>query len=324
MNQILSTENNQKKKRNNKPIDLKKILIIFAIIIAVFALIIVGMRGYEIINELIQNGTTQLELLNKPTIKIEKIDNVCVLTINYDEGLDKITYYWNDQDIVEKNMNGSTTPFITQIVIPEGEYNVLNIKATGVDGSINETEQEFGTASTQETPEISWFYNEETKQIEIIAKSDKGIKNVTYQWENEEVVTIDSTEENQKELTTKIDVKRGTNEITITAEDNENNIATKSDLIQAILAPVIKVQLINNETISINVSHDMGFKKVTFKVNEAEMTYDENNPEYSKDTKTISTTIDVEPGDVRVQISVYTLEEEEKEYTYDASTQISE
>lgn len=323
MNQILSTESNsksKKKKRNNNLLDMRKFIIIFSILIVIFALVAVGVKIYNIVAENIKNNLEPIELLNKPTINIERVDDVCVLTVNYDEGLDKITYYWNSENVIEKNMNGSTTPFITQIVIPEG-YNTLYVKATGIDGSINETEETFGV---ENKPVISWYYNEETRKIEIIAKSDKGIQSIVYEWEGEETVTIEAPEENTEELTATIDVKRGTNKITITAIDSEGNTQIKSDKIQATLAPVIRVQLVNNKTITLNVSHDMGFKKVVMNVNGSELIYDESNPSYSKDIKSLDTSIDVEPGTVTVKISVYTLEEEEKEYTYEASTEIIE
>ena len=79
-----------------------------------------------------------------------------------------------------------------------------------------------------------------------------------------------------------------------------------------------------NKTISININHDMGFKKVTINVNGEELVYDENSEQYSTDIKNLATSIDVNPGIVTVKISVYTLEEENKEYTYEASTEILE
>ena len=325
MNQILSTDNNQKKnKRSGQMIDMRKVVIIFSILILIFAIIIVGVKIFGIIKEKSKNNNDPVALLNKPTISIDKADNICTLTVSYDEGLEKVTYYWNEEDELVRNMNGSTIPFTTQIIIPEGDYNTLYVEAIGIDGSINNLEQVFAVEDVQDKnkPKITWFYNEETRIIDIIAESKKGIKNLTYQWEGEEQVIIESTEEKQTKLSTTIDAKRGTNEITITATDLEEKTQTKNDIIQGIYAPVFSVQLINNKTIAINVFHDMGFKKVVIDVNGAELVYDETNPQYSAEITNINTSIDVNPGTVTVKISAYTLEEEEKEYTYEASTQI--
>lgn len=325
MNQILSTGNNNKKnKKSRQMLDMRKIVIIFSLLILVFAIIIVGVKIFGIIKEKKDNNNDPISLLNKPTINIEKADNICTLTVSYDEGLSKVTYYWNEEDELIKNMNGSTIPFTTQIIIPDGDYNTLYVEAIGIDGSVNSVEKVFEVAEAEDKnkPKITWFYNEETRKIDIIAESQKGIKNLAYQWEGEEQVVIKATEEKQKKLSTTIEAKRGTNEITITATDLEGNVQTKNEIIQGIYAPTFSVQLINNKTIAINIFHDMGFKKVKIDVNGAELIYDESDPQYSPEITNINTSIDVEPGTVTVKISVYTLEEEEKEYTYEASTKI--
>lgn len=327
MNQILSTENHykqKKSKKNSELIDMRKIIIIFSILIIGFALIIVGAKIYGIIRENKENDKGPVSVLNKPEITIEKAGNICTLTISYDEGLDKILYYWNDEDVREQSMNGFTEPFSVQIIIPEGDYNVLHVKATGVDGSVNEINQEFAVGDVQDPtkPNISWYYNSDTAEIEIVAKSEKGIKNLTYRWEDEEEVIINSTEENQKEIRATIPARRGSNEIYITATDLEGNTQTKHDITQGIYKPKIKVQLINNKTISINIDHDMGFKKVYINVNGQELVYDENYSQYSTEITNLNTSIDVEPGIVNVKISVYTLEETDKEYLFESSVQI--
>ena len=151
----------------------------------------------------------------------------------------------------------------------------------------------------------------------------EGKAKSVFQGENENEVIIATTEETQTELTTTIDAKRGTNEISITAVDKEGNTQVKNVIIVGVIAPEIKVELVNNKTIRINVDHDMGFKKVVMSVNEHELVYDENHPQYSQANTNLNTSIDVGPGPVTVKVTVYTLEEEEKAYTYEASTQIT-
>jgi len=71
--------------------------------------------------------------------------------------------------------------------------------------------------------------------------SEKGIKNLTYQWEGEEAQVIESTEEKQEKLSVTIDVKRGTNKINITATDDEGETQIKNEIIQGIFAPELIV-----------------------------------------------------------------------------------
>lgn len=326
MNQILSTGNNRNNSRKNgQPLDMRKVIIIFSVLILVFAIIIVGAKIYGMIKEN-NDKDTPISVLNKPTIQISEADNVCSLIISYDEGLDKISYYWNEEDVTEKNMNGYTEPVSIQIIIPEGDYNVLYVKATGIDGSVNEMKQVFAVEDVQDPtkPKISWYFDKETRKIDIVAESSKGIKNVTYKWEDEEEKVIENTEQNKTKVNVTIDAKRGTNGITITATDLEGNTQTKNDIIQGIYAPKFKVQLVNNERLAIKVSHDMGFKKVVINVNGQELVYDETNPQYDPGITSIDTGIKVNPGTVTVKIIAYTLEQEDKEYTFEDSVQITE
>lgn len=314
MNQILSTENNykQKKPKSNDLLDMRKIIIVFSVLIIVFALVIVGAKIYGIVKENNKNNPSEL---NKPLINIEKLEqNLCRIEINYDEGLNKVTYWWNnDTNIIEKNMNGSKE-FKTTFELPEGDKNILHVKATGMDGSINEKNQEFVVGTVVEDPnkpKISWYHYSGTTKMDIIVSSEKGIQSLSYNWEGEDPTTKPG--ENQKELKITIDVKRGTNKLYITATDSEGNIGTKEGNIVGVLAPEMHY-IIENRTLKINIKHDMGFKKVIIKINNQELIYDENSPQYSIETTDLNINADLEPGSVDVEVRVYTMEEPDKEY----------
>lgn len=329
MNQILSTENNykQKKIKNREPLDMRKIIIIFSIIVIVFALVIVGAKIVGMIKDKIEESENPITTLNKPSINIEKIESICKLEVSYDEGLNKIVYWWNDSDtIIEKNMNGSTNPFITQIAIPEGDNNILHVKATGIDGSSNEKTESFGTEITEDLnkPSISWYHYEGTTKMDIIAKSKVGIKELRYRWEDEEEIIEEATEENQKELKITIEAKRGNNKLYITAEDVNGNIQSKEGVIVGVLAPEINAVIENNKLLKITITHDKGFKKVIININNQEFIYDENNPQYNEETTELNINGEVQPGKVTVQVKVYTLEEPDKEYLYEAEGEITE
>lgn len=320
MNQILFTENHskQKRKKNTEMIDMRKIIIIFSILIIIFALVIVVAKVYGMIRENKEKGDSPVIELNKPSITIERIEGICSLEVEYDEGLEKVTYWWNEGDDIVKNLNGSTRPFSTQIIIPEGERNVLHVKATGVDGSINEQTKEFVVEQEIEEPnkpKISWNHYEGTTKMDITVTSDKGIENLTYNWEGEEEITIPATEENQKEIRVTIDVKRGTNKLYVKAKDIEGNEQSKSEIINGIMKPEFDL-IIENNILKITVKHDMGFKKVIIKINEEELIYDETNPQYSESTTILNTNIEIPPdiSKIEVEIKAYTLEEPDKEY----------
>lgn len=317
MNQILSTENNhkQKKTRNSELVDMRKVIIVFSVLIMAFAIVIIGAKVYGIIKEKSKQSPTAI--LNKPSINIEKLEqNLYRLEVSYDVGLETVTYWWNDEDKNTNNLHGFTEPYTITKEIPEGNKNILHVIATGTDGSRNEVNQEFVIQEEIEDPnkpKISLYHNSGTTKMDIIATSEKGIKSITYNWEGEEPITREATSENQKELKITIDVKRGANKLYVTATDSEGNTGTKDENIVGILAPEIGFA-IENRTLKISIKHDMGFKKVIVKINNQELIYDENNPEYSLNTKDLNIEAELATGRTDVEVRVYTMETPDIEY----------
>lgn len=332
MNQILSTENNynkpnkdHKRIKREKPIrtgnsgllDMRKIIIIFSIIIIVFAVIIIGTQVIVMIKEKNDEKRTPINVLNKPTITIEQIDNTCRIQIVYDEGLDKTKYWWNDDNqIIENNMNGNTQSIRT-LQIPEGNNNVLHVIATGIDGSSNEEEYNFSNnegIQDPNKPRIETYFYGDTNKIDIIAKSEIGIKEIVYQWNNEEEVITENTTTNKQEYKITIEGRRGTNKLKYKATDIEGNIQEKEQTIVGVLSPEINLEIQNNNVLNINVQHDKGFKKIIINVNGVENVYDENNPQYSQLTTNLNISGEVPTGHLQVVVTVYTLEEPDKPY----------
>lgn len=308
MNQILVTEKSNKGRLVGT--NTKKIIAIFAATCIVFALIFVIPKIYNLIKE---KTRAPAEKLNKPEIIISKEDNVCKIEVTYDVGIDKITYWWNDEDIIEKNMNGSTTPTILQLMIPGNFSNIIHVKATGIDGTVTEINETF---NVQGDFVLYWYHHEGTDEMDITAKSINGIKQITYEWEGEEPVTIEAPEGSGEEFTTTITIKRGTNKLYVTAIDLEGNIEQKEELIVGRHIPEVDLAIQNDTTLVITIKHDMGFKKIILNLNGNEFVYDENHPDYNKDITELSVNVDVQPGTINLEAKVYTLEEEDKEYTF--------
>lgn len=317
MNQILSTENSYKPKNNggNNLLDMRKIIIIFSVLIIVFAVVIVGAKIYGSIKNKSDGGI--IDVLNKPTISISKVENKCSITVKYDEGINKISYWWNEDEIItEKNWNGGSE-FFTTIEIPTGDYNELHVKATGMDGSLNEVNQVFATENSQDNdpnkPKISLYFDENTKNITVVVTSAKGIREVVYSWDDEEEVKISPDTVGQKELRFEIEAERGTKTLKIKATDIEGTEQTKEQLTWAIQEPTLDIVINHGNILSIDVSHDKGFKKVIININGQELVYDENYPGYSEYATHLNLNIEVPNGHLTVDIKAYTLEAPERE-----------
>lgn len=310
MNQILYNEN-----KNKKPIDKKKVIIIFAIIAIVFAILIIGIIVYNKIKE--NNEDKPIEALNKPSINLEAVDQNCKISVKYTEGLSKIIYYWNNEEnIIEKNVTG--TEFQILIEIPEGDTNTLYIKAIGSDDSIKKISQEFkkeGSKQDENLPTIVWERVGGTNNILIKVTSSKGIDKITYKWEEDEQVILSANGE--KEFETEIEIKRGTNKLLVTATDLEGNTQSKEENIVGIHLPEIEVYVTQDRVLHMKVTHDSGFKRVEFNVNGNTLLYDEDYPTYNENTTELETELPLNEGKTIVKITAESLENEASVKTYE-------
>ena len=326
MNQILSTENSYKppKTGGNNLIDMRKIIIIFSVLIVVFAVIILIALGYGKIRK--KSGTGTIAELNRPTRKVEPRDNKCSITVEYDEGLDKVSFWWNDSDeIEEKNLNGGVR-CITSIDIPINDYNVLHIRATGKDGSSSELDQEVTTANASDDdpnkPKINFGFIE-GGDIKIAVTSDKGIEEVSYSWEGESEIIMEPDVRGQKLMEFTIEGRRGTNKIKVKAIDIEGNEQTKEQLTVGIHEPEFNIILNHGNMLSIDIDHDSGFKKVVITINGQQVIYDEENyVGYSKDITHLDVDLEVPNGHLVVDVEVYTLESPDKAKTWHCEADI--
>ncbi|MFR5190674.1 MAG: hypothetical protein ACLTEH_05510, partial [Clostridia bacterium] len=118
MNQILYTGN----KKNKGPLSIQAVGRIFAIMIILFGLILVGQGSYAIFMPQ-ENETTKTSV---PIVTMTQQGNQILIKITHDKTIDKITYMWSQkQEVV---LQGKGRNIIEEsIQVPEGE-NTLTLK----------------------------------------------------------------------------------------------------------------------------------------------------------------------------------------------------
>lgn len=314
MNQILATTSSQRKEKKNKEKNRKnnnsnydanlvrRAAIIFSILLIMFAIVIIGVKLVQIIKDNAQNSKTAN--LNRPEITIERINEDKVnVKINYDENITKLTYWWNNDrsQIEEKNYNVKEI----DIPIPEGETNTLHVEVTGADGSTNELTETLIRDMT-----ITIEMNQLTDNMEIIARSENGIEKLVYYWNDEQATEVPATGENQEELRTTIELKRGTNTLHTIVTDNNGNTEEKEEILHCVKEPEITVEANEDQMIMvITVSHDMGFKSIEFEINGREIIYDETYSGYDANQTKLTFTSSLQPGvDNTVTVVAYSNE----------------
>ena len=313
MNQILLTNNQNIKKRSNDKYngknssgDIRKIIIFFSVAILIFAIAIIGLYVFKMLEK-----DEEVKPVGKPKLSIEQSEGQAKIIIEAEAGIKKITYKWNDEDSVEKEMNGRTS-HEEALEIPEGQ-NTLKVIVIDENNEKIETSKEFYIEITGK-PTIELDETIGNGKLKIIANDElNSIKYITYKWNDEEEITIEAEGENQTSLETIIDVKRGKNTLTVTAVNSVAKSETIEKIFNGVNNPVIEVTREGNR-IYMKITHDMGLKKVTFNINGQDYIYDEIFSEYDSEAKEIAYKFDLVEGENKVIIHAISTENTESIY----------
>lgn len=314
MNQILSTEDPNKRKAKaktkttNNSEDFKKIVKVFGIVILIFGAVLAGIYAYKLMN-----GTKKTKFA-KPEIVLEELNEKATITVKSEAGINKITYYWNDNEQTEKSLNGSSE-YSESIEIPKGE-NVLTVKVVDKNDQESETTKEYLGTKDTEKPVID--IDKSTGYITV--KDETELAYVTYKWEDEDDDTTvkvevepEEGEEIAKEIEIPITPKKGTNILVITAVDAAGNTEVCKKTYKGTTDPEIDVYR-EGEYLYLNIKHELGFKKVEFTVNGQDLVYDENQRTYDATKSELSYKFKLVEGENKVEIVATSNEDTVRKY----------
>ena len=317
MNQILLTDNDNIKRKNDKrkstsnSNDLKKIIVFFAIVIIVFGIAIGGIYGYRIY----KNNKKENVIISAPQLSLEETDESIKIIAKSEIGIDKIIYSWNEDEEVVKEVNGRTS-HEEKMDIPEGN-NELKIKIIDINGQETEKTKEFTRQQEIDNDKITINVSviENEGKLRIVATSlEAPIKYISYKWNEEDEIKVEAQNEEDTSLETTIDIKRGLNTVIITAEDVNGNSNNVSKNFNGKLKPEIEVYTEGNK-LYMKVSHDKGFEKVEFTVNGIKYTYDENTSVYDPEKTSLEYYFDLVEGENTLIIKATSTEGTETEYS---------
>lgn len=296
MNQILYTNNN-----NYNKVDINKIIKIFAIVVLIIALIIVAIKGYEIYKK-----KMDMDNIIEPEILIENNETKkTTIKVTCENGIQYLIYTWNDENENRVNLNGSTS-FERIIDMPEKSINTLKVTVVSMNGTTRSRTQVFENSIDNTKPVIDSMLIEDNK-LKIQVSDDNGLKYLAYKWENEEEIIIEAPEEDNKEMTVELDIQRGTYKLQIRVVDIYENEENISKLVTGVNVPEITV-LKYGDKVNVHVTHDMGFKKIEFIINNSVYVYDEEFSQYDKNNTTVEYDFPLQEGENLVQIKAYSLE----------------
>ncbi len=281
MNQILElgTEKRGKAPKGHKGggTASDKIVKVFAIILMLFAIGLIGSGVYSLVRnneDSSNNGNTVSQAPVNATINaiMDEANGNVILTVESEIAITKVEYNWNTDTGMTIDGENQTSLEKT-IELPAGN-NTLNVKVTDTQG--NETSQSFDFESESGddiiSPNITLEVTED-KNLLITAEDETEMYFVTYRWNDEEETTVyvDEDSEDKTVITVEIEIPEGTNTITVVAVDasSKYNTITETKTLTGVKKPEITYEVsADGSEITFYCTHSSGIKEIYYTLND--------------------------------------------------------
>lgn len=268
MNQILMTENKKKKDKNKKekkssgPIEIKGIVRFFAVVIAIFGISLIGEGSYAIYKE-----TEEKDPKTMPVVTIGRLNDTAVIYVEHNVEISKIIYSWNNGEETVLPEGGRTAQ---ETILLPNQNSILNITVEDMNGKKVSYQKQYNIEGMDiAKPVIEVEVEDGNKKMTITATDDIEIAYLSYQWENEEPVTIQATQPGQTEIIEELDLSPGTKKINIIAEDINGNVEQiEKEIVATTSEP--KMQLLlqdEGRQIIIDASDEDGLSEIKLNLN---------------------------------------------------------
>ena len=268
MNQIL--DYNPNKNSGKKSSGSDKIVKIFAIILAIFAVCLLGGGAYGLYKNQ-SKSEIPTEAATKAQINIEQKETTAIIKVTHDKIIEKLIYSWDEEK--ETTIKGSgESAMEEEISLFAGEH-TLNIKVTDVEGNETAFQQSITSKNGEDKlyPVIDLKVTEE-KKLRITATDETAIDYVTYRWNNDEEQKVEVSED-EKKIEFDIEILRGNNDLTIVAVDKNMNTTTEVKSFAGVTKPDVKITISADKKLAkVEASHENGIKEIKLKVNNEDYT----------------------------------------------------
>lgn len=274
MNQILDYNPNS---RPGKPTGSDKVVRVFAIILIMFAIVLIAVVGYGMFknkNE-INNAAEQVTYAN---IEVEVNEPKATIKVTHDKNIQKLIYSWNTSS--ERTIKCSDKYVEEEIDAPAGN-NTLHIKVIDENGTETTHDEEVSSEQGVDiiNPIIELSVTED-KKLKIVVTDETALDFMTYRWNEEDEETV-YADEGSKEIITEIEILKGENDLTVVAVDSSSNTTTETKSFTGLTKPEITVTLSEDgSSIDIKAVHESGIESVAFNFNDVDYNVDigDENP----------------------------------------------
>lgn len=266
MNQILAVENKKKEKvktkkiRTGRPIEIKGIVMFFAVIIMVFGLTLAGQGSYALYKDIDDRKTE-----NIPYVTIGRVNDKAIVQISSNIEISKLVYSWNNGE--ESAIPIGSTNAREEITLL-GYDSVLNLTIEDMNGKRVKFQKQYLLTGVDITkPVVEIETKDGNDKMKIVAKDETGIAYITYQWEDGEPVTVNADQQGQTEMIVQVPLTVGLKKIKIIAVDTNGNIEEiEREITTSTSRPKMTLRR-NKQKISIEIEDKDGIKSIKANLN---------------------------------------------------------
>ena len=256
MNQILSTNSGKKSK---EPLSIKTITRIFAIIIILFGMILVGQGSWAMFNGE-ESGEVQESV---PVVQMVQEGNSLKVTVQHDKAIDRIVYSLNGGQEVVLQGRGRTQ--IEESIPLEIGDNTIYLTVSDLSGKeVSYDGTYFVEEGDTTPPQIELIL--EDGRVKISAKDETQIAYILYYWNEEDETRLDARAESPTLIEERLSVLRGENTLTVVAVDTAGNETTEVQTYKGATKPQISLSREGDELI-IKVTDEENIQKIEFTLN---------------------------------------------------------
>ena len=277
MNEILVLENKTKKKKtktmSSGPADIKNILRFFAVVLIIFAIVMIGHSSYAISRD--AKGTNTNDLAN---ISITRVNDTLLVDVQSTYIIDKFKYSWRNSQ--QTSVPEESTSFQEEIILPS-ENNILTIVLEDETGRATTYTREIildGIDIVEPTIEIE---QGQGLSVLITATDETQIEYMTYRIDDGEEIRIDKNNVADKTIKYAVtDMPRGEHVIYVTAVDSFGNTEEieKTIIVSSEMPTIDSIDIDEeNGKILIKASDVDGLQSIEVNINGAEYHMDNIN-----------------------------------------------
>lgn len=263
MNQILMVENKKNKKgkknkSNSGPLEIKSIVMFFAIALIVFGVFFVGQGSFAIYRESKSKNRN-----NMPEVSFTRINDTIRVQVNSIKTITNFKYSWENSEELVIPVND--THIEESITLPN-ENSIITFVVEDEDGRAVKYQQELLVEGIDMVKPSIEVVQQNKGNIKISATDDTEMLYITYKVNDEEEVRIDKSEAERNTINYILPMKRGENTVLITAVDTSGNIETLEKKIVVSELPEINASQ-NKDILTVTIKDTDGIRDVEINLN---------------------------------------------------------